>query len=824
MLLSKVRVVALVLGLAGSAVWGQTFESLYSFPADDSDGAEPQATLTVGPDGSLYGTATVGGSNDAGTIFKVSLAGEVVILDDFETNSTGKNPYARLVSIGDEFLYGVTNANGSTTGDPAGTVYRLDLNVGLSVVSPLRLATGTFPRKPVSIVAAEQGALHVLGNEPGGLWRVPLNGEAATVTRNFTGTVAEGSFHERMIRGSDGFLYGGSYAGGDKSRGILFRIAPDGSSFTRLHSCDYDTGIRPIGAMVEAPDGSFYGTMSEAGLSNGVIYRITPTGDYTVLHYFKDLRYPEGDLMIATDGFIYGTAWDLGPGGNGNGGIFRIRPNGTGYQVVYCFTTKSTEPFYPNGRTPLGGLVQGADGYLYGTTKKGGLYDRGTIFRLKLKLPPPPVNQQPVAVDDVAVSSGAPVLINVLANDFDPNDDALTVEILNGPSAGTATAQPGGQILYTPDASYAGTDAFTYKVSDGRGGVATARVSITSTTPGPLVRQGVYNGLLGPDPELDLQIDVARAQFVLAVQSSGRFTGVLYTKKKRVTFRGTFDDNGVAVTAIKMPDKKLALLYLAFRAGEPNSIVGALFSSEIWSGVAGPVRSSDSSATEKYTVVFGADSSMADGYGYGIMQVSRSGLVAAAGKLGDGTRFSWGTSLVSLPNRPLALPVFSEPLKGGVCSGVLAPRALPAVTATAAGGLDLSGVLRWIRPAATKLTKPYAFGFNGQVEVVASHFVPPSSTDGVLTFDSGIATLGNGPVQGTVDGTFTIDGNKVQTSSPLRGLSFNRKTGLFSGKMQVGRKTLNFQGVVGQTLRRGFGQFSVGGVTGSVLLQTDVIF
>lgn len=825
MSLLKVRVIALVLGLVVSTAWGQTFESLYSFPADGTAGMRPYATLALGSDGNMYGTTTVGGANDDGTVFRVSTTGEVTILNSFEETTTGKFASSQLLNIGDGYLYGVTEANGTVAGGPAGTVFRLDPLTGqLQPVFQIPGNGNDTPKKPQALTMGEPNTLHVVCFDRAGIWRVPLDGvTGASIAYTFTATDGTASANT-ITRGADGFLYGTTRDAGTQSFGSIFRIAPDGTGMTRLYNGNRTTGGRPYSTLVQAPDGNFYGTMEDGGPDNGCIYRLTPDGEYQVVYYFDstpkftDLRYPHGDLMIATDGMLYGTTF--GGGKYGVGGIFRIKTDGTGYKILHSFDTTQ-------GREPEGGLVQAGDGNLYGTTVRGGTNDVGTVFRLKLNLPPPPVNSLPVAVDDLAVSTGNAVLIDVLTNDFDPNDDALTVEIKDAPSAGTATVQAGGQILYTPNANYAGTDTFTYKVSDGRGGTASARVRITSTTPGPLVREGVYNGLLVLDPELDLQGDVPRAQFVLAVREGGSFTGVLYSQKKRVPFRGTFDTDGVAVTALKMPDKKLAVLFLAFRAGEPNTIVGALFGSEIWSGEAGPVRNSDSSTTENHTVITGSDPTLAGGYGYGIMKVSPNGLVAAVGKLGDGTKFSWGSALVSLSSRPLALPVFSEPLKGGVCSGVLTPHELPALTTTAFPGQDSSGLrgaLRWVRPAAAKPNKPYALGFNGEVEVWTSHFVRPSTTSGLLNIDSGIATLRYGPVQGAVNGEFTIDGNKVRTSSPLRSLSFNRKTGLFSGKMQVGSKTLKFQGIVGQTLRLGFGQFSFEGETGSVLLQPVIVF
>src|SRR5262245_54831581 len=72
----QARVIALSLGLSGVPLWGQTLETPYSFPAippaDNAAGRRPVATMVIGPDGNLYGTATQGGANGDGTVFRVS--------------------------------------------------------------------------------------------------------------------------------------------------------------------------------------------------------------------------------------------------------------------------------------------------------------------------------------------------------------------------------------------------------------------------------------------------------------------------------------------------------------------------------------------------------------------------------------------------------------------------------------------------------------------------------------------------------------------------------------------------------------------------------
>jgi hypothetical protein len=88
-------------------------------------------------------------------------------------------------------------------------------------------------------------------------------------------------------------------------------------------------------------------------------------------------------------------------------------------------------------------------------------------------------NAPPDAVDDAATTTeNTPVNVNVLANDSDPNGDALTVTGSSHGSNGTVTNNNNGTLTYTPNPGFVGSDQFTYTVSDGKGGTDTAKVTV----------------------------------------------------------------------------------------------------------------------------------------------------------------------------------------------------------------------------------------------------------------------------------------------------------------------------------------------------------
>ena len=95
----------------------------------------------------------------------------------------------------------------------------------------------------------------------------------------------------------------------------------------------------------------------------------------------------------------------------------------------------------------------------------------------------PPPNRPPVAVDDAAsTAAGAAVTIDVLANDSDPDGDALSVTAVTAPAGGTATVS-GNAVVYVPAAGFSGTDRFSYTIDDGRGGTASALVTVVVAPP-----------------------------------------------------------------------------------------------------------------------------------------------------------------------------------------------------------------------------------------------------------------------------------------------------------------------------------------------------
>lgn len=187
-----------------------------------------------------------------------------------------------------------------------------------------------------------------------------------------------------LLQAADGTLYGTTQGGGASNRGTIFRMTPDGK-LTVLHSFrgnvggDPTDGAHPFAALIQASDSNFYVTTPDGGrLACGTIKRMTPDGVVTTVHEFAGIDFadgcsPSGGLVQASDGHLYGTTHK---GGRFQGGtVFRMTLGGA-VTVLHSFFRDN------DGETPFGTLIQATDGHLYGTTMAGGTGSRGTVFRI----------------------------------------------------------------------------------------------------------------------------------------------------------------------------------------------------------------------------------------------------------------------------------------------------------------------------------------------------------------------------------------------------------------------------------------------------------
>ena len=175
-----------------------------------------------------------------------------------------------------------------------------------------------------------------------------------------------------------------------------------------------------------------------------------------------------------------------------------------------------------------------------------------------------PVNDPPVAIPDAATTNEeTPVTVNVLGNDRDVERDPLTVTAASAPN-GTVTINPDGTLRYVPNANFFGTDTITYTISDGKGGVATATVTMTviNTNDLPIAVNDVATTLEDTPVSLnvltnDSDPDGNPLTVVKAVASNGT---VVIGVEGKITYTPKLNFNGTDIITYTITDGTGALV------------------------------------------------------------------------------------------------------------------------------------------------------------------------------------------------------------------------------------------------------------------------
>jgi len=153
-------------------------------------------------------------------------------------------------------------------------------------------------------------------------------------------------------------------------------------SFSFAHDTT-NRGSTPRCDLIQGSDGNFYGTTFVGGANDlGTVFKVTSEGAVTVLVDFTGNgatnrgSLPYGGLVQGSDGYFYGTT--SGGGTNGFGTVYKMSPAGV-LTTLVDFTNDGSEN---KGYSPAASLVQGDDGDFYGTTEFGGAHFGGTVFKV----------------------------------------------------------------------------------------------------------------------------------------------------------------------------------------------------------------------------------------------------------------------------------------------------------------------------------------------------------------------------------------------------------------------------------------------------------
>jgi uncharacterized repeat protein (TIGR03803 family) len=352
---------------------------LYSFQGG-TDGASPNAGLVEGRDGNFYGVTPGGGTNNNGTVFKITPAGTQTVLYRFAGQpNDGASPYqSGLILASDGNFYGTTN-NGGAYGN-RGTVFKITPSGTETVLWSFGNGSdGAYPN--VGLVQATDGNFYgttTMGgaNGAGTIFKITPAG-VETVLWSFTFSTTDGSYpYAGLTEGSDGNLYGVAGSGGASGSGVFYRITLSGTETVLWSFGTTPAAASPNSGLIQASDGTFYGTTAGGGTYGvGTVYSMTPSGVETTLWSFgsgTDANHPNAGLILGRDGAFYGAT--MAGGTYGAGALFRITSSGS-ETVLWSFGGTV------DGSVVNAPLIQGSDGSLYGTTEQGGTAGMGTVFR-----------------------------------------------------------------------------------------------------------------------------------------------------------------------------------------------------------------------------------------------------------------------------------------------------------------------------------------------------------------------------------------------------------------------------------------------------------
>lgn len=355
---------------------GWIFHPLYSFAGEASgnDGAAPTGGLTIGPDGSLYGTTYSGGEGDCpffqyrgcGTVFNLKPGPSACKAAICEWSETVLYRFTGAADGADPLL-------GNLVFDQAGSIYGTTFLGGTYGPCLYGLNCGVvYKLTPDSGGKWQENVIWDFGQNSDG--EMPASGVIFDQAGNLYGTTTLGGTPEGCNPGNGGC-------------GTVYELMPSGSGWTEslLHNpFKYASdGAVPYAGLVFDPLGNLYGAATADGMNDdgGTVFEMIPSGGnwtFTVgalpgpgtgNWLCGNCSGPYGTLIRDTAGNLYGTA--LSDGLYKKGSVFKLTPSSDGwiYTDLYDFCSGSS---CTDGAAPFSSLVFDASGNLYGTAAEGG--------------------------------------------------------------------------------------------------------------------------------------------------------------------------------------------------------------------------------------------------------------------------------------------------------------------------------------------------------------------------------------------------------------------------------------------------------------------
>jgi hypothetical protein len=300
--------------------------------------------------------------------------------------------------------------------------------------------------------------------------------------------------------------------------------------------------------------------------------------------------------------------------------------------------------------------------------------------------------------------------------------------------------------------------------------------------------------------------------FTASVLSNGVYSGVLLHAGSRYSWTGQFSVTGCASNEITISKTNRTEVLLQFDLAQ-GQVISGLASNAAWTARIWANRAGLWTYAGRYTLALpgGNQAGEPDGFGFGALNVDKTGNVSFSGGLGDGVTIQEGAMLSEQGQWPLYISPYSN-------QGLL----LGWLTVTNDPANPLSGLVNWIKPPAS--SGLFSGGFNSQTNVTGSAYV--ATNQPILNLDYGLLTFTGGGLADGITNVIQLGANNtVSTVSPHDAhkltLKFTAASGLFNGNVTDPNSgaTLTFQGAVLQNQTSGFGNFVGKTQTGQVHIR-----
>jgi len=340
------RGVAFALRNSGS---GWTLNPLHEF-GDGSDGQDPTALVTVGPNGAIYGTTESGGSANAGTVFELQPPASACLTALCYWNESILHSFQGGTNDG------AVPTRGALIFDQAGNIYGMTSWGG---GGPCNLGgepgCGTVFELTPSGSGWTENVLHSFDGSDGDLPGYGLIFDTAGPAGNLYGTTN----------------YGGSYGGSDGD-GTAFELSPSGGGTwteTVLYNFNcFNGGCLPTGTLIHDASGNLYGSVYQGEAPSSAYELSYSNGGWDFSSISASGGGPcedYGGVAMDTAGNIYGTC--LIGGAYNDGWVFKLTNSGGNW------TTTDLHDFNgSDGSWVYSGVTLDSSGNLYGTTFYGG--------------------------------------------------------------------------------------------------------------------------------------------------------------------------------------------------------------------------------------------------------------------------------------------------------------------------------------------------------------------------------------------------------------------------------------------------------------------